>query len=71
MQLSNVNIILNNISLLSIEEQDFIAETLNKRIRDLKRNQLETRAKQAIKNYQTGNVQSGNVADLMQELNDD
>jgi hypothetical protein len=71
MQLMNVNEILNNISLLPEEEQYFIADTLNKRIRNLRRSQIAARGKEAEENYEKGNVTFGNVADLMRAMNDD
>ncbi|MDB9419910.1 MAG: hypothetical protein EWV55_24200 [Microcystis viridis Mv_BB_P_19951000_S69] len=67
----NVNEILNTISCLPEEEQYFIADTLNKRIRELRRSQLAARGKQAEENYEQGHVTSGTVADLMSALDSD
>ncbi|MEA5534596.1 hypothetical protein [Crocosphaera sp. XPORK-15E] len=67
----NVNEILNTISSLTEDEQYFIADTLNKRMRDLKRSQIAARGKQAEENYEQGQVTSGTVADLMSALDDD
>jgi hypothetical protein len=67
----NVNEILNSISSLTEDEQYFIADTLNKRIRDLKRSQIAARGKQAEENYEKGQVTSGTVADLMRTLDND
>ncbi len=54
----NINEILSTISCLPEEEQYFIADTLNKRISDLRRSQIETRGKQAEENYEQDNVKS-------------
>jgi hypothetical protein len=67
----NVNEILNSISCLPEEEQYFIADTLNKRIRDLRRSQIAARGKQAEENYEQGHVTSGTVADLMSASDSD
>lgn len=67
----NVSEILETISSLTEEEQYFIADTLNKRICDLKRLQITARGKEAEENYQQGNVISGTVADLMKALDND
>ncbi|TRU45941.1 MAG: hypothetical protein EWV91_13765 [Microcystis aeruginosa Ma_QC_Ca_00000000_S207] len=67
----NVNEILNTISCLPEEEQYFIADTLNKRSRELRRSQLAARGKQAEENYEQGHVRSGTVADLMSALDSD
>lgn len=65
---ATVNEILQDISLLSAEEQYFIVDTLNKRINDLRREQISARAEEAEKNYADGNYKSGAVADLMHAL---
>lgn len=71
MQLLTVNDILSSISSLSTEEQSFIADMLNKRMRDLKRHQLQIRGQQAQDNYNKGTIASGTVADLMSAIDDD
>lgn len=65
---TTVNEILQDISLLSAEEQSFIIETLNKRLNDLRRKQISLRAKEAQKNYDAGNIKSGTVGDLINAL---
>lgn len=66
-----VNELLQEISLLPVEEQSFIIETLNKRLNDLRRKQISLRAAEARENYGSGNVKSGTVADLMNAVEDD
>ena len=67
---ANINEILQTISSLPTEDQYFIADTLSKRLHDVRRNQIATRGVEAEKNYQTGNVMSGTVADLMRATGD-
>ncbi|MEZ4528715.1 MAG: hypothetical protein R2941_22605 [Desulfobacterales bacterium] len=71
MQTMTVNDILQSISVLPPEDQYFIAETLSRRICDLKRHFLAARAEEAEENYKAGRVSGGSVADLMKAVNDD
>ena len=68
---TDINEILQTISSLPTEDQYFIADTLSKRLHDIRRTQIATRGAEAEKNYQTGNVMSGAVADLMRATDDD
>lgn len=63
-----INDILQNVSSLPLDEQDFIVQTISKRIHEVRRNEIAERAKEAEYNYNTGNVTSGTVKDLMKEL---
>ena len=63
-----INDILKNVSSLPLDGQDFIVQTISKRIHELRRNQIATRAKEAEYNYNTGNVASGTVKDLMRKV---
>jgi hypothetical protein len=65
------NQVLQNIDELSIEEQVYLSELLNKRLIDIKRSEIAARVGEAEENYRSGNVQSGTVADLMMLANDD
>lgn len=71
METSKINDILQSIESFSLEDQSFIAETLNKRLRDLRRNQIAIRAKEAEENYKLGKVTTGTVADLMKVVTAD
>ena len=62
-----INDILKNVSSLPLDEQDFIVQTISKRIQELRRNQIARRAKESEYNYHVGNVSSGTVNDLMRE----
>ncbi len=63
-----INDILQNISSLPLDEQDFIVQTISKRIHEVRRNEIAERAKEAEYNYKTGNVTSGTVNALMEKL---
>lgn len=65
------NQVLQNIDELSIEEQVYLSELLNKRLIDIKKAEIAARVREAEENYRSGNVQSGTVADLMMLANDD
>jgi hypothetical protein len=68
---TQVNDILQAISDLAFEDQSFIAEILSKRMIELKRSQIASRAKEAEENYRLGNVHTGTVEDLMKLSSDD
>ncbi|MCR4344322.1 MAG: hypothetical protein NUV44_06105 [Candidatus Scalindua sp.] len=68
MQESIINDILQNVSSLPLDEQDFIVQTINKRIHEVRRNEIAERSKEAENNYNTGNVTSGTVSDLMKKI---
>lgn len=69
--MQTVNDILQSVAILPLDEQCLIAETLNKRILELKRERMVIRAKEAEQNYHTGNTIQGTVSDLMRALNND
>jgi hypothetical protein len=57
--------ILQAISILDFDEQIFVTEILNKRMVELRRNQILMRAKEAEQNYEIGNTQTVSVENLM------
>ena len=61
-------IYIQNVSSLPLDEQDFIVQTVSKRKHEIRRNQIAERAKETEQNYNAGNVTSGTVNDLMEEL---
>ncbi|MEI6330563.1 MAG: hypothetical protein WCP16_15095 [Pseudanabaena sp. ELA645] len=72
MQISNtVGSILEAISILELEDQLFVSETLQKRIIELRRKEIALRIQEAEENYRLGKVRTGSVADLMMESSDD
>ena len=72
MQISNtVGSILEAISILDFEDQLFVAETLQKRIIELRRAQIAIRIQEAEQNYQSGKVRTDSITDLMMDSGDD
>ena len=63
----SVNEILKNVSNLPLEEQDFIVQTISKRIHELRRNQIAERVKEAEENYNAGNTTTGKVDGLLDD----
>ena len=69
--MQTVNDILESVATLSLDEQCFIVETLNKRIIELKRTHIIARIQEAEQNYLTGDVMRGNASDLIKAVCDD
>jgi hypothetical protein len=67
----NLNQVLQNISELSLDEQLYLSELLQKRLIDVRRTEIVNRVQEAEVNYRSGNVRSGSVADLMMLSDDD
>lgn len=64
-QSTPVGSILEAISILDFEDQLFVAETLQKRIVELRRNQIASRIQEAEENYRLGKIHTGTVEYLM------
>ncbi len=62
---TQVENILRSVSVLNPENQIFVTEILNKRMIEVRRNQILARAKEAEENYQQGNTWAVSVNDLM------
>lgn len=69
--LISLNQVLQNIYELSIEEQVYLSDLLNKRLIDIKRTEIAARAEEAEENYRSGNVKSGTITDLMMLADND
>ena len=67
----NLNQVLQNISELSVEEQLYLSELLQKRLIEVRRTEIANRVQEAEANYRSGNVRPGSVADLMMLSDDD
>jgi hypothetical protein len=67
----NLNQVLQNISELSLDEQLYLSELLQKRLIDVRRTEIANRVQEAEANYRSGNVRSGSIADLMMLSDDD
>ncbi len=68
---TTVGSILEAVSILDFEDQLFVAETLQKRMVELRRNQIAMRVQEAEENYRLGKVRSGTVAELMMDSSND
>lgn len=66
-----VNTILQETARLPLEDQEFLVETMLNRLRELRRNQIASRALEAEENYRKGDVQRGTLEDLMNSLETD
>ena len=69
--LTNLNQVLQSIAKLTVEEQFYLADILNKRLVETRRSEIVGRVKEAEDNYRQGNVYSGDVARLMAMTEDD
>lgn len=70
MQQLNMDNLLQEISRYPLEDQEFIVNTLTRRIHEARRAQILERAQNAERNYQSGKVSTGTARDLMMGLND-
>jgi preprotein translocase subunit SecA len=67
----NLNQVLQSISELSVEEQFYLSDLLQKRLIEVRRSEIANRVQEAEENYRSGNVRSGSIADLMMLSDDD
>ncbi len=65
---SNINTILQEIATLPPEDQVYVSEILEKRIQDIKREQLILRAEEAEVNYRRKKVKKGDAEDLINTI---
>jgi hypothetical protein len=70
-QKTPMNDILSQIAILSFDDQVYIADIVNHRINEQRRNQLANRINEAETNYAAGNVTAGTAEDLFAALDDD
>jgi len=70
-QTTQMNDILSQIATLPFDDQVYIADIVNHRINEQRRNQLANRVNEAETNYAAGNVTTGTVEDLFAALDDD
>jgi len=68
---SEINTILKDTALLPAEDQADIAEILNKRIQDIKREQLLSRAEEAEVNCRKRKVKNGSAENLIENVSND
>jgi hypothetical protein len=67
----SLNQVLQNISELSVDEQFYLSELLQKRLVEVRRTEIASRVQEAESNYRSGNVRSGSIVDLMMLSDDD
>lgn len=60
--------VIDEISEFSIEEQEIIADVINKRITDEKRELIYNDYIKALENYNNGDVETGSVDDLFKAI---
>lgn len=71
MQTLTVGSILEAISVLEPDDQLFVTEILNKRMIEIRRNQIVLRIQEAEENYRLGKIRTGSIEDLMMDSADD
>jgi len=65
-----VNEVLDEMEHLDMDDKEYVLSILSKRLVELRRAKLSNRVKEAEVNYETGNVKSGDLKDLWEDLND-
>ena len=68
MDTSTLNKLIEEFQDLSLEDKEYINKIFEKQIIESKRNLLEKRVKEAMSNFESGNIKSGNIQDLYKDL---
>jgi len=66
--MKTIDSVLDEISKHPLDEKEMIAEILNKRLIEEKRNLIYKDYKRAMRNFKAGETQSGNAEDLFKEI---
>ena len=66
--MQTIDKVIDEISEFSIEEQEIIADVINKRITDEKRELIYNDYIKALENYNNGDVETGSVDDLFKAI---
>ena len=66
--MKTIDNVLNEISQHSLDEKEMIADILNKRLIEEKRELIYKEYVRAMRNFKTGRTKSGNVNDLFEEI---
>jgi hypothetical protein len=69
--MSKINTLLEEFQELALDDQEYVAELINKQLIEFRREHLETRVAEARENYRTGRTKSGSIDDLMEDLEND
>ena len=56
---------------LSLDDQEYAAEIINKQLLESRREYLASRVAEARANYSTGQIKSGSFDELMEDLEND
>jgi hypothetical protein len=68
---SDINKVIEEFSHLPPEDKEYVAEIIRKQVIELKRERLVKRAGKARENYKKGEVKTGTIRDLMEDLDRD
>jgi len=64
-----INQVLQEFDQLSLEDKEYVKETVDKILIEERREELFHRSEEAMESYKTGKSKAGTVADLMKDLN--
>jgi hypothetical protein len=65
-----INQVLQEFEQLSLEDKEYVKETVDKILIEERREELLLRSEEAMASYKSGKSKVGTVADLMKDLND-
>jgi len=65
-----INKVLTELDELSLEDKEYVKETLDKMLNEDRRKDLLRMSEEALEDYQSGNSKEGTAQDLLKALND-
>lgn len=68
---TNINRVIEEFERLPLDDKEYVAEILKKQVIELKREKLLRRAEEATKNFEKGDVKTGTIKDLFEDLESD
>lgn len=68
---TDINKVIEEFHLLSMDEKEYVADLINKQLIESRREQIAQRAAEARKNLEKGNVKSGSFQDLYEDIEED
>jgi len=69
--IASINKVIEEFSHLSIDDKEYVSEIIKKQLIELKRDKIARRASEARMNLDKGLVKSGNIKDLLEDLESD
>ncbi|MDZ7696486.1 MAG: hypothetical protein U5R49_06030 [Deltaproteobacteria bacterium] len=66
-----INTLVEEFQELPLDDQEYVAEIINRQLLEFKREQLSNRITEARVNYKTGKSKSGFFEELMEDLEND